>query len=720
MLSRLSDSSALRAALAAVAAALLYLNALPNRFAYDDTVLIVDNPFVHDATLRGAWRLFTSFDAIEDLPLRDLTYLADYAVWGLNPLGFHLTNIALYVLCVLAVYALTAALVPLLGQGGDTRCVRWLPLLAALLFAAHPVHSEAVAISSGRKDILAGLLFFIAAERLARFELSDRRHFGLFAASTISFVLAFLAKSSVMVMPGVVLLLLAAHTREHRPRRSAGSAALVAPFIAITAVFLWLNAAIAAREGVAAPLDWRSLPRHGWTAVAAFEQYLRILFLPYRLRAHYRFSYLDFDWTVAASGAVIIALVAAAVISFRRRQPIPLFGLAWFAVTVAPFLGLIRTNIIIADRYLFLPSYGAALVAALGLVRLAVRPRLAVTLSATVMVALGAYTLQRNTVFYDDIALFSDAMQKDPDDPVATEGLARALWTADRKTEALARVRTFEDRNPLALVYEKFTGIYFLEQGNLDQAQTWLLQAEQKAPFNLTKDLYLRLGQLYERRGDFERALRYYLKQRDDSPRAGPPETAAWHDPIGTAALAGVRRMRERFTAPLAAAQQSMQAHDSLETRFQLAYQYDVLGLYAEALSAYRRALELDPKQPVIQINLGKIYRKQRSYHNAIEAFGRALDLGAPDPAAVSIEIGSCYVIAGDPAAAEAAFRDAAARDPSAPLPYAHLANLYADAHRPEAAIGAIREMQRRAHDPWMARVAEAAAARLATGGRRP
>ena len=143
---------------AALLAAILYLNALSNPFVYDDHRMVVENTGIQDlADLRAIVFLEPT------RPLINFSYAVDYAIWGLNPFGFHLTNVLLHVLNVVLLFQLAVRMVHDRAAGQQPRKDPGaVALAAALLFAAHPMMSQTVGYIASRPELLCGAFFLLA------------------------------------------------------------------------------------------------------------------------------------------------------------------------------------------------------------------------------------------------------------------------------------------------------------------------------------------------------------------------------------------------------------------------------------------------------------------------------------------------------------------------------------------------------------------------------
>ena len=187
-----------------VAAVLVvYANAFGNAFVWDDQYLIVENPAIK--SWGRFWTLWTA-DLFPHVvshyyrPLQALTYLVDYQLWTLAPFGYHLTSTLLHAGVALLFYRFVAALL------GAPRAA----LIAALLFAVHPIHTEAVTYISGRSDPLSALFLLVA---LVGFVEGDRSRFTVWRVGSLAaFAAALLAREAAMALvPLVVPLTLIRH-----------------------------------------------------------------------------------------------------------------------------------------------------------------------------------------------------------------------------------------------------------------------------------------------------------------------------------------------------------------------------------------------------------------------------------------------------------------------------------------------------------------------------
>jgi hypothetical protein len=363
--------------------------ALSGPFFVDDLVYVVGNDAVQSMSLFRGWELFLArTNPYEYLPLRDLSYLLDFSVWGLSPWGYHLHNLLLYALCCAAVWLCTRALVtaidPRRFAGDDAPPAQWFCMLVTAIFAVHPAHVESVAWISGRKELLSGLLALLCLRQFigacaisGAGQRMSRRRLARLIASTVLFAAALLVKATVLPVALIALLLAAvlgrAGTAEpgvwSQLRRCATAALLALPLLLTAGFFLWLLVRVGGETSV---LVTSALGAP--TELARYEQALAILGYLTRIGLWPHDMRLMYDVLEPGLPKVLaimlgsVALIAGGVgvwLFGRSRSPIGL-GLAAFVLLCAPFVQLIRfsTWSLASERFLFLPIFAIALVVA--------------------------------------------------------------------------------------------------------------------------------------------------------------------------------------------------------------------------------------------------------------------------------------------------------------------------------------------------------------------
>jgi hypothetical protein len=343
---------------------------IANDFAFDDLHLVRDNVRIQDLASWPAW--FTSSfwppPYSQDLyrPLTSLLMAVEYVIGAGAPLAFRVASYVLYALCAVSVYRFASRLLP-----------RPFALGAALLFAAHPVHVEAVALAVGQSELAAAILIMMAATRYLdrrRNAAGMRRRDWLLI--TAAYAAASLVKEQGLLLPAFLLLVEAYFiesptldgVREGVRQRVrallpgyAGLAAVCVVVLAARRVVLGdLAGTFTAEALIGLGAGGRAL-----TMLRVVPQWIRLLYWPAHLQADYSPREIVASGGIGGVEVLGLACVAAALALWwytRRRAPVVSFGIAWTALALLPVSNvLVATGIVLAERTLLLPSVGATL-----------------------------------------------------------------------------------------------------------------------------------------------------------------------------------------------------------------------------------------------------------------------------------------------------------------------------------------------------------------------
>ena len=501
--SRVRATSAWMAIAVAVAVS---ATSLGNDFAYDDLPLIVDNPRV--TTLLPPGEYFSqSYWPAGGLyrPLTVWILALEWKLGGGAPWIFHATNVALHALVTGLVYGLARRMLPPAWAG-----------LAALLFAVHPVHVEAVANVVGVSELLCTALVLAAvlmATRGVHEGFTPGRRLGVIAFG----MLAAVSKEQGFVTPA---LLLAAAGIACVPRgmRSLGKVAPVAGILALLlAVLLLFRASVLgglAGDEPAAPLRALAPSARMLVSLGTVPEWARLLLWPARLSVDYSPPGYPVQATPGAAHLLaVLVLGIGGVLAWvcRAKAPAVALGIVWIAIALLPVSNLILpTGVLLAERTLYLASVGAVLAAAgvaeRGFARLtspSARRAAAVALAVIVLLA-AARSATRGTVWSDNENLLRQVEREAPDNYRAHRTLAQHLDRQGRLDDAAREYRrsiALWGRDPK--VYEDLA-ILLDRQGRDSEAVAVLsegLGVEPAAPAMRSKLYYLEAA-----RGDWPAA----------------------------------------------------------------------------------------------------------------------------------------------------------------------------------------------------------------------
>jgi hypothetical protein len=394
-------------------------------FVYDDVHVILHNELIHSLS---RWREIIASPWWSDGLYRPLTSLLNAINWALghgDPHGFHLTNVILHGIAALLVFVLAAEL---LGAGPA--------IIAGLLFAVHPVHVEAVANVVGRAEVLATifsltatLLYLWDGRLVTQGETGSVRRLGVAAATLLAVLCSLASKESAFAVPGLLLLVdgvdrNAGGSFHERWRRHLPLWAVVLIVAMGWLILRWRVLGDIAGDYSAPGLMGEGLGGRTLVMLPVVLQYVRLLLFPAHLSADYSPDYLPVTHSITPASLVaigVIAVVATVAWRARRTAPIVTFSLGWIAVSLL-IVGnfIVPSGILVAERALYLPSVGIAILGAwLWQIAPARRPAL-----AGLMLVLGAgaaRTVSREAVWRSNATFFPALVQDAP-------GSFRSWW----------------------------------------------------------------------------------------------------------------------------------------------------------------------------------------------------------------------------------------------------------------------------------------------------
>lgn len=579
-------------------ALLANLNVVQNGFGWDDELIV---PTL--AVPEHWWSLFlpdstSALSGKENVPyfrpLVSVSYLLDHRVWGDNPFGFHLSNLLAHLLNTALVFFLAKALV---GEH-KVRSYPLLPLLAASLFAVHPVHADAVAWIAGRNDVfcttfmLASLIFYLRFHRTGRWT-----PHGL---AMLAFVLALLTKeTAVGLLPLFPLAdYLAMPLPSDRPGRSepadqsrtkASTAWRIAlrtlvPLALVALYFLQRHVQISRPLGDAAPDRFLAVPSL-LKLLGALGLYLKTLLFPYPHQPFIAALPSSIFYLIFA-GLAFFFLVSVFLFVLRRRDHLQTIALAWTLTLLAPALAVAVLPVaatLAAERYLYAPSAGFLILLAgwgeKGWDRLSAafahassRLRMAAGLLFLSLLSAGAATSwTRNAVWKTPVAFWEAAVENAPQAGMPHGNLGIRYVRMGRYQDAEEQFKAGIERMGSARegidIMVSLGELYTLQK-QYPKAESFLKAALDLDPGN--QDVDWHLAELY-----FAKSIREETITAD-----GKRVTA--YDPA-------------LFIEGETYLTQALASHQTLQLFFDAGTIYATFGKQAEAEAYYQRVLSADP-----------------------------------------------------------------------------------------------------------------------------
>jgi tetratricopeptide (TPR) repeat protein len=460
-----------------------FLGILQNAFVnWDDPVNFLDNPRYRGlGPVQLTW-MFTTFHMGHYIPLTWLTLGADYLVWGMDPMGYHLTSLLFHAATALCFYAVARRLLArALPVGTPDASIVLGAAVAALFFSVHPLRVESVAWVTARRDVVSGLFFLLALLAWLRYvEAPEATRRGWHVGSLVLFACALLSKSLAVGLP-VVLVVLDVYPL----RRLGGARGWLVRGVWLEKLPYLLMAAAAAVVAIAATpasakasLEALSLGSRALVAAYGVAFYLFKTVLPMRLSPLYVFV-TSVNWAVLSS--LVVAVVVT--VSMRRRWPaLAGAGVAYVALLL-PTLGFFAAGPqAVADRYSYLPCLGWALAAG-GLVAWEwAGARVVRAAAAGILALLVVLTAQQVRVWHDSISLWSHAVELQPANRFARINLGGAYAAAGRTPEAIDQYREVLELSREKAPWYEVLGWLYASSGRVAEGLPLLLEALRLEP----------------------------------------------------------------------------------------------------------------------------------------------------------------------------------------------------------------------------------------------
>ena len=529
---------------------IVYLPSLQNGFVnWDDSGYVYDNPFIRSFDVQLLKSAFAEFHLANWHPITWLSHAFDYAIWGMNPLGHHLTNNIIHALNTLLVVLLIIRLMEVYqeaaGHYGPSqpllhdRTIKLTGAATGLLFGLHPLHVETVAWVSERKDLLCAFFFLLtlitytyyAGELKTGDSIKVRsRYFNKkYLSLLVLFILALLSKPMAVSLPFVLLILdWYVFRRIESPRTFVTSFLEKLPFFAL-ALISSIVTILAQNAGGAMKLTYYMpvIVRAG-IAVTSLIAYLGKMIMPLHLVPYYPLRHPDNIYAILLDYIlpfILVTAITATCIVVVRRHKLWLTIWSYYVITLVPVLGIVQVGgQAMADRYTYLPSLGpffiVGLLSAKIYEKVSALDRWRVMLStASVVIAMSVLaflsyaTILQVGIWKNGNVFWNYVINMEPGLPLAHNNLGEAYSDERLFDSAIEQFRIALSLRPInpEATYENL-GIAYLSQGQPDMAIEQFRTALRLKPdyadahFNLG-NCYLEKGSKIMAREEFELGL---------------------------------------------------------------------------------------------------------------------------------------------------------------------------------------------------------------------
>jgi tetratricopeptide (TPR) repeat protein len=596
-------------ALVVLAIAVVYANSLPAPFLLDDLASIV-----HNASIREWWRLMRLLTPPPELPVSgrpvaNISFALTYAIAGVAPWAYHACSIVLHATCALLLLGIVRRTADRCRDAFVARRMREAAWIVTLLWAVHPLNSEAVVYATQRTELLVSVFYLLTLYAGLRAVDDSAARWTIVAV--VACALGMASKESMATAPAMVLfydrVFVFRSLRQAWRERWRLYAALGCTWLVLGAC-LWT----APRSQSAGFSSGVSPLTYLLNQAAIVPHYLRLAVWP-------RGLVVDYGWPVPLTfsqvwiGALFMSVLVMASIVAVAKWPRVGFVALWPIITLAPTSSIVPIATEVgAERRMYLPLAGIVVLLAMAAAA-AWKPRAgrerharvqpfaalgpAATAAALIVVAaLGAGTIARNREYLSPLGLATTVVERWPS-PVAHATLGEELSAAGRHDEEVAELRTavaggdFRARYPL--------GAELFDRGHVDEAAVYLRAFidEGSGPPALELDARKRLGSAYARQSSWTKAAEQYRRVLASEP----------DDALTRRYLADVLFAQHAYAeAAEEYARYTGMRPDDGDALTNLGISLEALGRHAEAIDAFRRVARADPRSVGAHVNLAQ------------------------------------------------------------------------------------------------------------------
>jgi tetratricopeptide (TPR) repeat protein len=623
----------------ALATLVVFWPTLGNGFVnWDDPGMVLGNPHITGLGASHLWWMATTFHMGPYQPLAWLSLAIDYALWGLDPFGYHLTSLLWHVANALSLYVLARYFYTRFAAPATDRAVpvAACAALAGLLFAVHPLRVQPVAWVSDRLDVIAaffGIWTVWAYLKAVPLDRTGQLSKGYFRFSLVAFVVSLLCKSSTVLLPAVLSVLdvypIGRLDLSRSGRQSENNGR-----VWIEKWPYWLISGIAGVVTIAGRLRARSLaPVSAYgpidrVVIACFNAvfYLWKTAAPTNLSPLYELP----DQIDAASlrfvGSAAVVFVVTGWLAWQHRR-FPSAAAVWFSygLLLLPVSGLFQTGAqLAADRYSYIPSLALSIFVGAVLLRWLCGTRLAapgprlVTMGTALacVVLLGLLSWRQCFVWRDSDTLWRHALRVDPRSCTAHTNLACNLIDADQFAVARELLEQAVEIRPRSHSAHSNLGALLSRTNERDLAIRHYLEAAKWSP--PSAEISAALGSLYQLQGNLRESAVWFEKALVIEPKSG---TTLVNLGIVYSQAGEVNRAMTMFDRAVRVDPQNANAHNNFGIALRRAGRID------QALKEYMEAWRLDPQSAEVAYNVGHLYLGRGDWGASSEWYERALGL---------------------------------------------------------------------------------------------
>lgn len=410
---------------------IVYLNSFWGSFQFDDNTVIVRNHVVHSFS---AW-----FSDIPNgiRPLLKFTYALNWTMGSGSVFWFHLFNITVHAINVILVYLLSCILIERFSELNPNS--KNLAFITAILFAVHPVQTEAVTYISGRSSSLMAM-FYLGSILFYDYGVRLKKRLFLYLISPALFIMAVATKETAIILPFALILWESVPDINYKSWKNIAGRQVIHWFI-----FVFLIILIVANSTynylLSYSLDIRSMKSNILSEINGVFYLLSHLILLRKLNFDPHLPVIsEWDFLLITKFSFLLILFVVGIISLRKR-PWLYFGICWFFLQLVPTNSILPRLDIANERHLYPAIWGLFLSLIIEAkmrfpAMLTFNSRLIKAIGMTFFLTLILFTVLRNHTYRNKIALWEDTVRKSPHNARAYNNLGYAYYREGRNDEA--------------------------------------------------------------------------------------------------------------------------------------------------------------------------------------------------------------------------------------------------------------------------------------------
>jgi len=608
---------------------LVYSNSFYTSFHFDDGRYIAYNQSIRNPLdIKAIWEFY---------PTRFMTFFSlalNYHFNKLDVFSYHVVNLIIHLTTAILIwwFIILIFYTPPVKGSEIAKYAELIAFSGSLIFTVHPIQTQAVVYISQRAASLM-TLFYIASVALfikARLAAEEGGHSETwkiyYVASLVTTVMAMSTKETAVTLPLAILLCEFCFFKSGKALRWGYIipylvALFVTPMHMISIRILDYELVLERREASFPITPWQYL----LTEFRVIVTYLRLLLVPINQNLDYNYpiAYSLLKTPILASFLLLLSILAFGVRLFSRHRLIS-FAIFWFFLTLAPESSILPIRDVINEHRLYLPMIGYSIFVSASLFYLFRKRRIVFTLAIliTIIMAYSILTYVRNTVWQNDISLWSDVIQKSPKKARGYNNRGIAYSRINKQDRAIADYTKglgLKSNIKVKLYFNR--GLSYSKKRLYDDAISDFTRVIRIDPFRAK--FYDHRAFAYGQKGLYDQAIADYTKAL----RLNPPLPARTYNNRGV--VYGKKQLYDQAIADYTKAIELKPNNSKAYVNRGIAYGQK--HLYDQAIADYTKAIELGPNNVKAYHNRGEAYLAKGIQDRALSDFNKAIEI-APNP----------------------------------------------------------------------------------------